>query len=105
MSRSSLADLIRNHTARVAVIGQGYVGLPLAVEYARAGFPVTGFDTDQDRVIPLNLGRSHPGRPPPPPAGGPGPGGGGGPGGRGGGGAWGGAPPPRLGGGGGGGVF
>ncbi len=59
MSQSSLADLIRNHTARVAVIGQGYVGLPLAVEYARAGFPVTGFDTDQDRVIPLNLGRSH----------------------------------------------
>ena len=59
MSQSSLADPIRNHTARVAVIGQGYVGLPLAVEYARAGFPVTGFDTDQDRVIPLNLGRSH----------------------------------------------
>ena len=59
MSQASLADLIRNHTARVAVIGQGYVGLPLAVEYARAGFPVTGFDTDQDRVIPLNLGRSH----------------------------------------------
>jgi len=59
MSQSPLVDLIRNHTARVAVIGQGYVGLPLAVEYARVGFAVTGLDTDQDRVVPLNLGRSH----------------------------------------------
>jgi UDP-N-acetyl-D-glucosamine dehydrogenase len=59
MSQSPLVDLIRNHTARVTVIGQGYVGLPLAVEYARAGFAVTGLDTDQDRIGPLNLGRSH----------------------------------------------
>ena len=59
MSQSPLVDLIRNHTARVAVIGQGYVGLPLAVEYGRVGFAVTGLDTDQDRVVPLNLGRSH----------------------------------------------
>ena len=59
MSQSPLTDLIRNHAARVTVIGQGYVGLPLAVEYARAGFAVTGLDTDQDRVVPLNLGRSH----------------------------------------------
>jgi UDP-N-acetyl-D-glucosamine dehydrogenase len=43
----------------VTIIGQGYVGLPLAVEYARAGFTVTGLDTDLDRVGPLNLGQSH----------------------------------------------
>jgi len=59
MSRSPLADLIRERTARVTIIGQGYVGLPLAVEYARAGFTVTGLDTDLDRVGPLNLGQSH----------------------------------------------
>jgi len=38
MSESRLADRIRNGSARVTVIGQGYVGLPLAVEFARAGF-------------------------------------------------------------------
>jgi UDP-N-acetyl-D-glucosamine dehydrogenase len=53
-----LADLIRHRTARLAVVGQGYVGLPLAVEFARAGFVVTGLDADVDRVSALSLGRS-----------------------------------------------
>ena len=56
------ADLHRRITersARVGIIGQGYVGLPLAVEFARVGFPVTGFDTSVDRVTTLNAGRSH----------------------------------------------
>jgi len=59
MSASDLADRIKNRTARVTVIGQGYVGLPLAVEFARAGFVVTGLDSDPDRVAALNLGQSH----------------------------------------------
>jgi UDP-N-acetyl-D-glucosamine dehydrogenase len=42
----------------VAVIGQGYVGLPLALEYARAGFRAVGVDTDHDRIAALNLGQS-----------------------------------------------
>ena len=50
---------IETHAARVTVIGQGYVGLPLAVEFAKAGFPVTGLDTDVDRVAALASGRSH----------------------------------------------
>jgi UDP-N-acetyl-D-glucosamine dehydrogenase len=54
----ALADKIETRTARVAVIGQGYVGLPLALEYARAGFPVVGLDNDPDRIAALNLGRS-----------------------------------------------
>jgi UDP-N-acetyl-D-glucosamine dehydrogenase len=54
-----LADRIRNHDAHLTVIGQGYVGLPLAVEFGRAGFPVTGLDTDGERVAALNHGRSH----------------------------------------------
>lgn len=54
-----LFDRIQNHTAHLTVIGQGYVGLPLAVEFGRAGFSVTGLDTDQDRITALNAGRSY----------------------------------------------
>jgi UDP-N-acetyl-D-glucosamine dehydrogenase len=59
MSNASLADRIRSHDAHITVIGQGYVGLPLAVEFARAGFSVTGLDTDADRITALNFGRSY----------------------------------------------
>jgi UDP-N-acetyl-D-glucosamine dehydrogenase len=54
----ALADKIETRTARVAVIGQGYVGLPLALEYARAGFATVGIDNDPDRIAALNLGQS-----------------------------------------------
>src|SRR3989454_1839991 len=50
---------IATHSARVTVIGQGYVGLPLAVAFAETGFPVTGLDTDPDRVAALASGHSH----------------------------------------------
>src|SRR5438132_5124421 len=50
---------LRTHTARVCVIGQGYVGLPLAVEFARAGFPVVGLDIDPVRIEALNAARPH----------------------------------------------
>ncbi|MBI4609201.1 MAG: nucleotide sugar dehydrogenase [Candidatus Rokubacteria bacterium] len=59
MNQAELAELIRNHTARLTVVGQGYVGLPLAVEFARAGFPVSGLDTDAHRVTALNAGGLH----------------------------------------------
>ena len=58
MSQTSLAQRIKDRSARLAIIGQGYVGLPLAVEFARAGFSVTGIDTDLDKVTALNHGRS-----------------------------------------------
>ncbi len=45
-----LEEKIKNKTAQIAVIGLGYVGLPLAVELAGSGFQVTGIDTDADRV-------------------------------------------------------
>ncbi|MBI3302446.1 MAG: UDP-N-acetyl-D-glucosamine dehydrogenase, partial [Deltaproteobacteria bacterium] len=54
-----LRDRIRAHAARVAVMGQGYVGLPLAVEFAKVGFHVTGVDLDADKVEALNCGESH----------------------------------------------
>jgi len=50
---------IRNRTARVGVIGLGYVGLPLAVEFAKAGFSVTGIDVQREKVERLNRGDSY----------------------------------------------
>ncbi len=55
----SLKSRIKDRSARVGVIGLGYVGLPLAVEYARAGFKVTGLDVDRNKVDALNSGRSY----------------------------------------------
>jgi UDP-N-acetyl-D-glucosamine dehydrogenase len=56
---STLTDRIRSRDARVGVIGLGYVGLPLAVEFARAGFTVTGFDVDAGKIAQINAGRSY----------------------------------------------
>ena len=49
---------LRERTARVGVLGLGYAGLPMAVEIARAGFPVTGIDVNRERVDAVNAGRS-----------------------------------------------
>lgn len=54
-----LKDRIANRTARVGVLGLGYVGLPLAVEFARAGFDVTGIDVQQSKVDSFNRGESY----------------------------------------------
>ncbi len=54
-----LQEHIRNKTARVGVVGLGYVGLPLAVEYARAGFHVTGIDLSQSKVDQIMGGTSY----------------------------------------------
>ncbi len=54
-----LETKIREHTARVCVIGLGYVGLPLATEFAEAGFPVSGVDLDTGKVEQLAAGRSY----------------------------------------------
>lgn len=50
---------IRSHNAQIAVIGLGYVGLPLALLYAGQRFPVTGFDIDERKVDALSEGRSY----------------------------------------------
>ncbi|MCC7175548.1 MAG: nucleotide sugar dehydrogenase [Bryobacterales bacterium] len=54
-----LTDRIRTRTARVGVVGLGYVGLPLAVEFARAGFQVTGIDLNGAKVARVNAGDSY----------------------------------------------
>ena len=54
-----LARKIADRTAVVSVIGLGYVGLPLAVEFARAGFRVVALDLDRSKIAEINAGRSY----------------------------------------------
>ncbi len=54
-----LRTRIRNKTARVGVLGLGYVGLPLAAEFAAAGFEVIGIDVQQSKVDQFNSGSSY----------------------------------------------
>jgi len=56
---SALIDRIKRHESQVAVIGIGYVGLPLAVELARARFKAVGFDRSAEKVQSLNARRSY----------------------------------------------
>jgi UDP-N-acetyl-D-glucosamine dehydrogenase len=56
---AALSAKITNRTAQVGIIGLGYVGLPLAVEFARAGFEVTGIDVDGRKVAQLQEGVSY----------------------------------------------
>ncbi|HUW30211.1 MAG TPA: nucleotide sugar dehydrogenase [Planctomycetota bacterium] len=53
-----LAKKIHDRTAKIAVIGIGYVGLPLSIEIARAGFETVGIDTDESRVAGVHRGKS-----------------------------------------------
>jgi len=52
-------DRLKSRTARIGVIGLGYVGLPLSLLLAEAGFKVTGFDIDNKKVTDLEAGRSY----------------------------------------------
>ncbi len=54
-----ILNRITSRQARLGVIGLGYVGLPLAVEFARAGFTVIGYDVNVEKVTELNAGRSY----------------------------------------------
>lgn len=54
-----LKNKIESHTAQVGVIGLGYVGLPLAVEKGKVGFPVLGFDIDPFKVEKVNAGENY----------------------------------------------
>jgi UDP-N-acetyl-D-glucosamine dehydrogenase len=58
-SSTELKNKIESRQARVAVIGMGYVGLPLALLYTEQKFRVTGFDIDQRKVDTLNAGGSY----------------------------------------------
>ncbi|MDR3288941.1 MAG: nucleotide sugar dehydrogenase [Peptococcaceae bacterium] len=55
----ALKQKIEAHQARIGVIGLGYVGLPLAVEKGKVGFPVVGFDVNEQRVAQVNAGENY----------------------------------------------
>jgi UDP-N-acetyl-D-glucosamine dehydrogenase len=54
-----LGERIDSRHARIGVVGLGYVGLPLALEFAKAGFRVTGFELDEDKVRVIDQGGSY----------------------------------------------
>jgi UDP-N-acetyl-D-glucosamine dehydrogenase len=55
----SLLEKLENRTATVGVVGLGYVGLSLAIEFARAGYKIIGIDINDEKVAKLNAGRSY----------------------------------------------
>ena len=57
-SKANLIEKIKSRRARVGIIGLGYVGLPLAAEFAERGFKVTGFDISKEKVKLVNSGKS-----------------------------------------------
>ena len=59
MDTKSLIDRIENRDAVIGVVGLGYVGLPLALEFNRAKFRVLGIDVDEGKVAALNSGESY----------------------------------------------
>jgi len=58
-AHDSLIEKLERREARIGIIGLGYVGLPLALAYTGAGFPVLGFDIDPDKVRTLEYGGSY----------------------------------------------
>jgi len=58
-SRQQLEEKIRSRSARAGIVGLGYVGLPLGVELAKAGFRVTGIDIGESKVERVNAGDSY----------------------------------------------
>ena len=54
-----LSERIDSREARIGVVGLGYVGLPLALEFAKAGFRVTGFELDEEKIRAVNEGESY----------------------------------------------
>ncbi|HEV2705883.1 MAG TPA: nucleotide sugar dehydrogenase [Pyrinomonadaceae bacterium] len=59
MIKEELINLISRRAARIGVIGLGYVGLPLAVEFAHKGFNATGFEVDSAKAEAINRGQSY----------------------------------------------
>ncbi|MEO1058585.1 MAG: nucleotide sugar dehydrogenase, partial [Actinomycetota bacterium] len=59
MAPDELLHRIGNRTAKVVVVGQGYVGLPVAMRAVEVGFPVVGFDASTERVKSLQAGESY----------------------------------------------
>ena len=59
MYKKKLLDKISTKKAKIAIIGLGYVGLPLAINFTLKGFSVLGIDSDKEKVLNLNNGKSY----------------------------------------------
>jgi len=57
--KDALLNSIRDHSAKIGILGLGYVGLPLAAAFGEAGFHITGIDPDPRKVNTLNKGKSY----------------------------------------------
>ena len=55
----ALLGKLADRSALIGIVGLGYVGLPLALRYAQAGYPVLGFDIDAAKIAALAQGRSY----------------------------------------------
>jgi len=58
-AHQALLQKLKDKSARIGIVGLGYVGLPLGLRFSEAGFAVTGLDIDPDKVKSLNAGRSY----------------------------------------------
>lgn len=56
---TELPQKLQNRTARIGIVGLGYVGLPLVLRYSEVGYEVIGFDIDPEKVDKLNAGQSY----------------------------------------------
>ena len=57
--KQDLIGRIENRSAKIGIVGLGYVGLPLMLRFSEAGFNVLGFDIDVEKVNALNSGQSY----------------------------------------------
>ena len=57
--KQAIINKLRKQTAIIGIIGLGYVGLPLSLRYAEAGYKVVGFDIDPGKTRKLNQGKSY----------------------------------------------
>lgn len=57
--KQNLLDRIQTRSAKIGIVGLGYVGLPLMLRFSEVGFRVLGFDIDSSKVDALNAGRSY----------------------------------------------
>lgn len=57
--KDKLIEKLQSHHAKIAIVGLGYVGLPLLLRFTKMGFPVIGFDIDEAKVDCLNRGNSY----------------------------------------------
>ena len=57
--KNELLKKLSSRTAKIGIIGLGYVGLPLGLTFTRKGFTVIGFDVDETKIPLLNAGKSY----------------------------------------------